>query len=299
MKKYLCAAIAAFALLSADAVLAAARAPTLIVIPARYRIVSLAFDVVGLTQSALVSYQVVTNRPDSVLHIWKDGRWVELPASQYRAGRFLGVAPKSVVFVAEKQDMPASLIEPLTRWSNVRRVNSLEVASIVTEMNEAFSFKQEDLKWLAERHGLTLVDENAERRRYGRYGRYGEREAPRPPERVEKPEPASKREPVKTPEPVITLPPPTPPEVKPEAGVIKPEPPPPPVPVIPPLPAVPPAAKGAPAVEKEKKQQTASGAAPKPRPLFNWPLSRKAPKSSSLPDQGPVIDAPPADPTAK
>ena len=163
---------------AADGSLAGTRSESALVIPARYRVVKLAFDVANLTGAQLISYQVVPGKPDPVLHIWRGTEWLELPLQEYMSGAFLP-QPKTVTVVGSDADVPPAGVEYGGRAKLVR-VGTVDVVGMVTDYDKVYQFTAVEWQWLAERNGLKLVDENSERRRYGRYGRPGSEAQPEP-----------------------------------------------------------------------------------------------------------------------
>jgi hypothetical protein len=170
---------------------------TLIVMPARYRVVGFIADVSRLTGSSLVSYQVVmdqpkidvqqlarsnvvayapaTTPPEIVLHVWSGSQWVALSMEKYREGLFLNNIPKRIVLVGSKKDLPESLVDASSWAPDVTTFDTLDLAPLTSQFDALFHFTPQQLKWLAQRHDLQLVDTSVERRHYGRYGKPGER----------------------------------------------------------------------------------------------------------------------------
>jgi hypothetical protein len=123
-----------------------------------------------------VAYQPAQG-PDVRLHAWNANQWVAVTVDQYRNEIFRGRGIQQVVIVGEKEQVPFSLVSDSSWCPNVHVLETLDVAALVPELDPLLSFTPSEWKWLADRHGLKIMDINAERRRYGRYGKPG---APKP-----------------------------------------------------------------------------------------------------------------------
>lgn len=148
---------------------------TLIVIPARYTIVQIAFDIVGMRSVSLVAYDNRADSPSPVMHVWDaDGNeWVQTSINGYRSADIFKVVPQRIILVGSNEDVPAPLLEAPSWCSDVKRIPTLNMKTLVNELDKSLKFTPREWKRLAERHGLKLRDLNAERRRYGRYGKPG------------------------------------------------------------------------------------------------------------------------------
>lgn len=152
---------------------------TLLVVPSRYTIVQLAFDVAKLRPTTLVAYEVEPRHKTMVLHRWDANAndWMRMAQEDYTSGMAYRPVPLRAILVGGDADLPAALTE-LPSGMDVQRIPTLKVAPMVNALNETLSFTPSEWRWLARRHRLELEDLNAERRRLGKYGR---REAHAPP----------------------------------------------------------------------------------------------------------------------
>jgi len=166
-------------------------ASEVVVIPARYTVVKFAFDLLHLRPVTLVAVQ--EGRADSqlLLHVWErgTGEWAGISLEEYRTGAAFPATAQSLILIGDTADVPADL-EQGTIWPvETTRIPSLQIVTVVNELDNVFGFTPWEWRWLAARHGLELEDLNRERRRYGRYGKPGSRRAAPmpPPEAVEPP----------------------------------------------------------------------------------------------------------------
>jgi len=147
--------------------------PTVVVIPPRYTIVKLGMDMVALRPVLLVSCQ--GSDSDPVMHVWNDdpGEWIRLSVGTFRSGEMFRVPPREIVLVGSAQDLPAAVVDAAQELAAVKRVETLNLVSVINTLNESLEFDRKEWRWLSERYNLKLRDLNAERRRYGKYGPRG------------------------------------------------------------------------------------------------------------------------------
>ena len=156
---------------------------TVMVIPARYTIVQFSFDILALRPVSLVSYGNGEVAESQAMHIWdpKARQWVPTNVEEYNTGAIFDVTPQRVVLIGSDQDLPANLISASsTLCSDVTRVPTLDIVTLVNALNDSLKFHPREWRWLAARHRLQLKDLNAERRRYGKYGKPGSKKKDSP-----------------------------------------------------------------------------------------------------------------------
>ncbi|MCE9614264.1 MAG: hypothetical protein K8T26_08310 [Lentisphaerae bacterium] len=186
-----CALVALTALLGGGAALAAQPSgSTLLVIPARYTVVQFAFDVATIRSLYLVSYDRPATSTETRLYAWDNGKaeWLQIEESDIRSGSLFHMKPARTVLVGGEETLPASLADAATGGGPAKRITSLNLADIANSLNTELHFRSREWKWLADRYGFELNDQNAEQRRWGRYGPPGqssgrearERSAPMP-----------------------------------------------------------------------------------------------------------------------
>lgn len=146
---------------------------TLMVAPARYSVLQVAFDVLARTPSVLVSYQVHPGSSEPVLHAWNGSEWVLLSEKDYREGNFLQQSPDRVVLLGDDATLPASLVESSTWVPEVVRVRDLNTRSIVNEFGHMLKWRAAEWNWFAKRYNLELRDEAEARRKSSWYDQPG------------------------------------------------------------------------------------------------------------------------------
>jgi hypothetical protein len=166
MKKsmILLAALAMGASLLAFPVRAAADGEAvLLVAPARYSVMQVAFDVARRYPTVLVSYQ----RPDPEprLHVWNGYEWLPLALDDYKSGAFLQSYPGRTFFLGDDTLLPASL-KGIGAWCNdTRQIPDLETPVLINEIGQGIPFTPADWRWFAGRYNLTLADSSAARQK--------------------------------------------------------------------------------------------------------------------------------------
>jgi hypothetical protein len=201
---------------------------TIIVMPARRRMVELANQIARIKDVGLVAYNSSPTSTEPLIHIWNGTEWLPISTTEYAAGAFMSGEPKHLLLLGDNNTLPAALSANPTWCADVHRISSLEIAPLLNEMDKTLKFSARQWKWLAKLNGLVLTDQNVDRRRYGRWGAPGTEAASE--------EPKNSDEIVMPPAPIQ---PEIPTPVKPQA---KTEP-----PVVEPLKVMPPAVEPAPA----------------------------------------------------
>jgi len=148
-----------------------------LVVPARYTVVQLGFDIVALRNATLISYEKSDAGKDPVLYVWDSlaSAWGSLSVDEYSMGSFSPSVPKEIILIGSEQDLPASIIEGASQAEKVTRIDTLNVADIVNQLNKSMKFTPPEWKALANKHGFSIKDRNEARRRWGRYGPPGEK----------------------------------------------------------------------------------------------------------------------------
>lgn len=180
----LCALISSLAAVSAT--VAAASAPSyVLVIPARQRMVKLAFEVARLKDVCVVSYSQGITKQGTLLHVWDGRNWNALEAAAYADGSFVTGQPKALILVGDSSTLPAELSGEPAWCKKVHKLATLDTAALVNEFGRILAFNPKEWRWIAHQEGLRLSDENAERRRYGRWGAPGKEQEQKMPPPVE------------------------------------------------------------------------------------------------------------------
>lgn len=145
------------------------RGVTLLVAPARPRVIQLAFDLIKLRSVAVVSWHGDAKTAEPVLHVWSGSDWqyVSLPAFSDKS--FLPGAVSQAIVIGDDQIVPAVLLNSMPWCSDVKRIQTINIADLVNGLDQSLKFRDDEWQWLAGRNELTLTDQNAERRKYNPY----------------------------------------------------------------------------------------------------------------------------------
>ena len=152
-----------------------AASPVLLVVPARYTIIKLSFDISALRNVQIVSYSGSAMNTDPLLNLWNgDTReWGKIGVKEYGEGNFSGVPPGMVVLIGAEADLPFPLIEASSWCQDVKRIQTLDIVTILNTLNESMKFTSGEWKWFAGRYDLVLKDLNAGRRQgYTKFEKY-------------------------------------------------------------------------------------------------------------------------------
>ena len=140
-----------------------------LIVPARLRIIQMAFDMTRLRSVNIVAYRGPVDSKEPVLYWWTGSEWRYISIDDFCENRVLKINPSRIVFIGDSQILPSVLVECVTWCSNVEIIETLNIADLINSFDRWFKFSSREWKWLARRHGLTLVDINAGRRAFNPY----------------------------------------------------------------------------------------------------------------------------------
>ena len=172
-KRMICLAsvvLALSAVVVADAWAGMATPTTILVTPARRRLIELASQLSRIKDIGLVAYDNGSTLPEPVLHIWNGTEWIRIEMDDFVSGNFMSGEPKHLILLGDSTTLPARMAADPTWCSDVHRIATLDTANLLNELHKTLKFSSTQWKWLAEENGLSLIDHNSERRRYGRWG---------------------------------------------------------------------------------------------------------------------------------
>jgi hypothetical protein len=161
---------AAYCLFPATEAQAAAKNENIVlVVPARPRIIELAFDLAHMRDVTVVSFQGKADSADALLHVWNGKTWDYVSFDDFCQMRFINLVPSTTIVIGDDQTVPKGLIKGMAWPGKVERMLTLNIADLVNGLNAYFNFSSREWKKLADRYDLKLVDLNAERRAYNPY----------------------------------------------------------------------------------------------------------------------------------
>lgn len=135
----------------------------LLVAPARYSVMQVAFDVARRYPTVLVSYQQPD--PNPRLHVWNGLEWLPLPIEDYQSGAFLQSYPSRTFFLGDDALLPASLRNVGAWCKDTRQMPNLGTPELINSIGQAIPFTPSDWRWFAGRYNLKLADASADRRK--------------------------------------------------------------------------------------------------------------------------------------
>ena len=141
---------------------------TLLVMPARTRVVQLAFDLSKIRAFNLVTFEgTASTRP--YLHYWNGVEWANLTLEELTERGFLKQTPQRVVIIGEESMVAPSLIDAVAWCPEVHKIPSIKTVDIVNDLHPVLNFNNGELEWLAGRHYMKIKDLNEERRNLDPY----------------------------------------------------------------------------------------------------------------------------------
>jgi hypothetical protein len=151
-----------------------------LVIPERYRAVQFAQDIIRLRPVQVVMYTSHLKSGKLLLYAWDSTSqlWRTIQREDYELGGLFGAGKKTLVLIGADADLPATLPAAPAWAQKVERIQSFNAADLANGLDPVLHFTSLEWRWLAKRYGLTIVDQNAERRRYGKYGPPGSAKKP-------------------------------------------------------------------------------------------------------------------------
>lgn len=175
LKKLLSAGLIALTVVSTSDVLWAGSATpeSIMVVPARKRMVQLAFEISRCKEIGLVTYNNSPSLPAPLLHAWNGHDWVQISMEDYVEGRFMSGDPKHVFLLGDASSLPLKMQEGPAWYKDLNRITTLDTALIINQMGNVLNFSARQWKWLADTYGMKIEDQSIERRRYGRWGAPG------------------------------------------------------------------------------------------------------------------------------
>ncbi|MFC1461433.1 hypothetical protein ACFLQR_02805 [Verrucomicrobiota bacterium] len=142
----------------------ARKGPTLLVVPARLRVIQLAFDMALLRPVSVVAYSGDVKSEKPVLHLWTGSGWRYVSVDDFSDGSFLKSVPSRAILVGGDKALPSVLARSVAWCPDTQRIESLNIADLINALDRSFKFKGREWKRLAGRYELTLIDMNDERR---------------------------------------------------------------------------------------------------------------------------------------
>lgn len=129
---------------------------TLLVVPARYSVLQVAFDILHREPVYLVAYQGDARSESPLIHVWSGQEWLPVQATDYEEGNFLQVAPARAILVGDDDLLPPRMSR-IAAWCPAQeRVRRLDTGGLVNDFGKLFQFSSGDWKWFARRYNLKL-----------------------------------------------------------------------------------------------------------------------------------------------
>jgi len=142
---------------------------TMLVVPARYSVMQVAFDLAQKYAVILVSYQGDATSDAPLLHAWNGREWIKISMEEYANASFLQVTPGEALLIGDEKLLPPVLASSISGWCpKVTTIPSIDTATLVNTFAREFSFKAGEWEWFARRYNLTLNDEKCAAQKHER-----------------------------------------------------------------------------------------------------------------------------------
>ena len=177
VNKWIGAAFMAVTIMAtSDCVVAGTATPdSIIVMPARKRVVQLAFQMARCQNIGLVTYNTSPTLSEPLIHIWngQSKEWIQITLQDYVQGSFMSGDPKHVFLLGDNTTIPLRMMDEVSWHKDLHRLTTLDTTALINEIGKTLNFTSRQWKFLAKENGLKIEDQNAERRRFGRWGSPG------------------------------------------------------------------------------------------------------------------------------
>jgi hypothetical protein len=114
---------------------AAQASDTLIVLPARPRVVELAFDLAAMRPLTLVSFRGTSATAEPLIHVWKENEWQYVNFADFYAFKFLSRPPKLAIIIGDDETVPRTILEGRPWPSRTVRVPTVNLPDLLNGLN--------------------------------------------------------------------------------------------------------------------------------------------------------------------
>jgi hypothetical protein len=139
---------------------------TLLVVPARQRMIQIAFDMQSLRRAEVVSWRATDNPETPELNYWDGKKWEPLSLNEFAKGSRLSRKPQKVIFIG--LGTPTVLVE-LPNLPGIARFETYDPAVIINNLDAFYAFSPGEWRLLKKRYDFVLRDVNEKVRMQNRY----------------------------------------------------------------------------------------------------------------------------------
>ena len=109
----------------------------LVVVPARLRMIQIAFDMQSLRQADVVSWRETDDPENPALFAWSGRDWNAITLEAFQSASFLKAPPQKVIFLG--LDTPETLAESAS-GPGVVRFETFDAAQVVNNLDAFYNF---------------------------------------------------------------------------------------------------------------------------------------------------------------
>ncbi len=131
---------------------------TLLVVPERFNVVQVSFDLADKRPVALVTYRGDGVVEPLALHAWTGEAWWPVPLEDYRGGRFLLRQPARIILVGDDRLLPKPLVQASDWGPLVMSIETTEPDELLNAIGRLFDFTRSEWRWFARRYTMDIED---------------------------------------------------------------------------------------------------------------------------------------------
>lgn len=133
---------------------------TLLVIPSRYPVVQLSFDIIRSFPTILLAYEGDASSTNTQLYVWNDVEWFKINSADYNEAKFATKKPERIILVGDKKLLPPLFVEGSSWCPSVWNVTTTDTTELINAMGRIYKFNENDWLWYAKRYNLTIKNLN-------------------------------------------------------------------------------------------------------------------------------------------
>lgn len=141
----------------------------MLIVPARLRMIELAFDIRYLRDSLIMSYRGNVDTKEPLLHAWSGNNWSYIPFQDFADNVFLTTPAQQVILIGDARSVPKALIKAMSWCPDATRIETYNISKIINRLDDVLHFDKSEWQWLTKRYNLTLIDLNKDKRAYNPY----------------------------------------------------------------------------------------------------------------------------------
>jgi hypothetical protein len=145
------------------------REVTLIIIPAREKMIEIAFAISALHKTDILTCRQNKDTEEPVLYLWTGSAWEYIDIDSFCNKDFTADNIGKTIFIGRAASIPPELRECVTWSQYTEEITTFNTAAILNQLDNTYHFSEAQWKRLSKQFRLKLLDLNAEKRSYNPY----------------------------------------------------------------------------------------------------------------------------------